>query len=142
MFDLLDKESGKVDMLAASTFGQFMAVKASGFVETSLQQTIYEYAKRKSDTRIAAYVLQQATYLNSLNCEKIQRFLAPFNKDWWDLICGHCNQQVRDSVDSLKTVRDDVAHGKHNGTGIRIVRRYFEDSVKFSVAMQDVILKN
>tara|TARA_R110002051_G_scaffold324562_1_gene422421 strand:- start:458 stop:934 length:477 start_codon:yes stop_codon:yes gene_type:complete len=141
LFDLLDRESGKVDILAASTFGQFMAVKSGGFVETSVQQTMYEYAKRKSDTQIASYVLKQATYLNSLNCEKISKFLEPFNKDWWNEIAGHCPRTALESIDSLKNVRDDVAHGKHNGTGLRIVRGYFDDAVKFSTALQNVVLR-
>lgn len=140
LFDLLSRESSKVDILAAATFGQFMAVKSGGFIETTVQLTMYEYARRHSNSQIAGYVFQQSKYLNSLNCEKIERFISPFNKDWWTEVSRRCGPKILDSIDSLKNVRDDVAHGKHNGTGLITIREYFRDSVTFSKEMQEVLL--
>ena len=141
LFDLLMKESPKVDLKAASAFGQFMAVQSGGFVERTVQLTMYDYAKTRSNAQISSFVLKRAKFLNSLNCEKIERFLEPFDKSWWQKIETLCGQDVLQSIDSLKSIRDDVAHGKHNGTGINIVKNYFDHAVVFSREFQEVILE-
>lgn len=118
-----------------------MAVQCAGFVEFSLQQTIYEYAQKRANSEIAEYILTRANYLNSLNCKKIREFLGGFSSTWWPEIETLSGAKIIGSVDSLKNVRDDVAHGKNNGTGLTTIKQYFSDCVVFSGHLQDVILK-
>lgn len=141
LFGLLIEESSKVDMKAASAFGQFMAVQSGGFVERTVQLTMFDYAKTRSNHQISSFVLKRAEYLNSLNCKKIEQFLEPFDNTWWQEIAAICGPTILQSIDSLKNVRDDVAHGKHNGTGINTIKDYFDHAVVFSREFQKTILE-
>ena len=44
------------------------------------------------------------------------------------------------AVDSLKTLRDQIAHGKNNGTGYGTVKGYYQRAKAFVVDFNSVIL--
>lgn len=140
LFHLLNADAGKVDIKTLSVFSQFMAVKSAGFVELSVQLTFEEYAKNRSNTEISKFLLYSAGRLNSVNCEKIEIFLGRFNSSWWSKIVTSVDQEHLDAIDSLKTIRDQVAHGKHNGTGLNRIQDYFKSAIIFSTEFQKIIL--
>lgn len=131
LFKAVIAEQNKVSMTLLPVFSSYMAVKASGFVEISVKEILSEYGRRNSNNEIRTFIVSNVHYENSLNCEKIQKLLDRFDKTWWVSIVSKIDQSTRDAINSLKTIRDQVAHGKNNGTGIIVINQYFESSVKF-----------
>ena len=140
LFSLCQNESQNVDIKSLSIFSQFMAVKSAGFVELTVQHTLSEYGRQRGNSEISRFVLTSAERLNSLNCVKIEAFLQRFDQDWWSEVCLKVSDEHLSAIDSLKTIRDQVAHGKHNGTGLTVIKKYFDSVVFFSKEFQDIIL--
>lgn len=141
LFKSISIEQHKVDISLLSVFSSFMAIKAAGYVEKSVKEILSEYARRNTNKQILQYISSTVEYENSLNCEKIQKIFDRFEKSWWEKIDQKLDQSIREGVNSLKTIRDQIAHGKHNGTGLTIVKQYFDSSTKLIEISGKEILK-
>jgi hypothetical protein len=123
-FALIEAEKDKVDVRLLSLFANQMALRCAGLVEKSVQLILAEYARRRANPEIARFVQRQAEWENSLNCEKIEKLLDRFNKDWWRDIEASTTEESRLAIDSLKNIRDQLAHGGENGTGLVSILSY------------------
>lgn len=110
-------------------------------VETSIIQILSEYGRLNGNPRIKRFVEKTVERNNSLNCEKIKKILDNFDIAWWPSIQGRCSPEVLEAVDSLKTLRDQLAHGKENGTGLHTVKRYHENAKVFVEKVSVTILR-
>lgn len=137
----MESASNSVDIKLLSVFSNHLAIKSAGLIEKSLQYTLDEYCRRRSSAFIANFVRKMAERENSLNCEKIRNFLDRFDSSWWSEIQQDLDEPVFVAIDSLKTIRDQIAHGNHNGTGLITIKQYYENVVIFCTTMQKVILK-
>lgn len=141
LFNSISSEQNKVDISLLPVFSSYMAIKAAGYVEKSVKEILSEYARRNSNKQILQYISSTVEYENSLNCEKIQKIFDKFEKNWWEKIDTKLDQSIRDGVNSLKTIRDQIAHGKHNGTGLTVVKQYFDSAIKLIDISGKEILK-
>lgn len=71
---------------------------------------------------------------------EIEKILAKFSSNWWSSIEGATSNAERSAVDSLKTLRDQVAHGAYNGTGFTTVEGYYVGAKRFVEAVSDELL--
>lgn len=129
LFTALDREKDNMDLRLQGVFANHLALKAAGFVEKSVQLTVAEYARRHSNPLVSSYVLRTIEWENSLNCEKIEKILSRFDPGWWPTISAHLTEENLSAIDSLKNIRDQLAHGGDNGTGFTVIRRYFESAI-------------
>ena len=53
---------------------------------------------------------------------------------------GNLKPETMSAIDSLKDLRDQIAHGKDNGTGIHIVERYFVGAKDYASTVSSVVL--
>ena len=74
-----------------------------------------------------------------MNCDKIERVLHRFDKDWWPALELRTAAENMAAIDSLKTLRDQIAHGKPNGTGYITVKGYYKRSRQFIADFAAVI---
>ena len=128
---VLEKTSQEVDPVIQNVFSNHIVLAGAGLIEKSIEAILYEYSGRRGSPPLRKYVKTTVGYNNSLNCEKIERILNSFEKDWWKNIKNTTTEQERAAVDSLKTLRDQVAHGKPNGTGFVTVRDYYKLAKSF-----------
>lgn len=106
-------------------YANYAGLKAAGLVEFGVREILAEYGRRRGNDQLARYVRNVVEWENSLNCDKIEKLLGRFDITWWPSICGRTTAAQRAAVDSLKTLRDQYAHGTHNGTGYLIVEGYY-----------------
>lgn len=139
-FALIEVEKDKVDVRLLALFSNQMAIRSAGLVEKSVQMILAEYARRRSNSEIARFVQRQAEWENSLNCDKIEKLLDRFNKDWWRSLVETTSEESRLAVDSLKNIRDQLAHGGDNGTGLVNIRAYFQASSSLIDELSELLL--
>lgn len=137
---LLDAAAPDVDIPILSVFSNQLAIRSAAMVEYSVIQILSEYGRLNGNQRIGRFVEKTVTRNNSLNCEKIKTILDNFDVSWWPKIQTTCPAQSLEAVDSLKTLRDQLAHGKENGTGLQTVKVYYQDAKVFVNKLNAAIL--
>jgi hypothetical protein len=121
-------------------YSSHAALKASGLVELGVREILGEYARRNSNRAVKNFVENVVEWENSLNCEKIEKLLNRFDSTWWPSVRGRTTLSQQSAINSLKTLRDQYAHGKYNGTGYLIVEGYYFDAKQFVLEMADQIV--
>ena len=106
-------------------YSSYAALKGAGLVEFAFGEILSEYARQRGNPELARYVKSAVGWENSLNCEKIEKLLNRFDAAWWPAIFARTSPAQRSAVDSLKTLRDQYAHGTYNGTGYLVVEGYY-----------------
>lgn len=128
-----------VDARIQNVFANHVVLAGAGYIEDGVLATLAEYGRNNGNPRIARFVEQAVSRNNSLNCEKIEKILNQFDKDWWPTIKNNTKPENISAVDSLKTLRDQIAHGKPNGTGYMTVKDYYSRSKRFLIDFAAVV---
>lgn len=128
------------DLALQHVFSSHLVLASAGHVEKSTIHILSEYARQRGDTKLGRFVDKAVSRNNSLNCEKIKKILDMFDPEWWDQLEHSTGVDVRDSVDSLKTLRDQIAHGHRNGTGFSVVNNYYLHSTQFVRSLSMVVV--
>lgn len=137
---MLDSAAPEVEMRILSVFANQLAIRSAGMIEYSVIQILSEYGRLNGNQRIGRFVEKTVERNNSLNCEKIKVVLDNFDVTWWPSIQLSCPAEALEAVDSLKTLRDQLAHGRENGTGLNTVKTYYEGAKVFVSRVNDAIL--
>lgn len=141
LFKKVRPELEKVDLIIQPLIAGNMIIRSAGFVERSVKHILFHYAKDRSNREIASFISKSIDRENSLNCEKIERILNRFDDRWWPAIREGTTYSSRSSIDSLKDLRDTIAHGGSNGTGLATVQSYFNGATQVIQKMTEEILK-
>lgn len=128
------------DLSLQHVFSSHLVLAGAGHVEQSVINILSEYGRLNGNPKIRRFVEKTIARNNSLNCEKIKTVTDQFDADWWIQIEATTSEVDRVAVDSLKTLRDQIAHGKRNGTGFSIVESYYKSSKSFVRAFSAVVL--
>lgn len=106
----------------------YLAIAACGLVEVVVQEILYDFTRNNSSPKTASYVRSKLNWVITLNCPKIDALLRAFDPEWGILFNEKTSDRQKYAINSLRNLRNQLAHGKHNGTGYPTVRRYYEDS--------------
>jgi RiboL-PSP-HEPN len=137
---LMDNALQDADIKLQTVFSSHLTTLASGHVEISVRAILGEYARTRSNEQLKKFVHKTVSWENSLNVEKIEKILDRFDSDWVKKLAAKISLEEKEAINSLKTLRDDIAHGKHNGTGYIVVQRYFSESIKFIQKLDNIVL--
>ncbi|MDO6458813.1 hypothetical protein Q4494_17155 [Celeribacter halophilus] len=136
----MDQTVGEVDLRIQNVFANHIALAGAGYIEEAVLATLSEYGRTHGNPRISRFIEKSVSRHNSLNCEKIEKILHQFDRDWWPKIKAQTSPENIAAVDSLKTLRDQIAHGKPNGTGYTTVKTYYTNSKRFISDFANVVI--
>ena len=127
------------DPLVQNVFANHLVLAGAGLVEKSVAIILAEFSTNRGCPPLSSYVEHTVSFQNSLNCEKIQRILNGFDSSWWIEVDSRTSPETIAAVDSLKNLRDQIAHGKPNGTGFATVKGYYVQAKSFVRHPNEVI---
>lgn len=136
-FDKLSRDS---DIDIHTVLSNHMVLRVAGLVENSLQAMFDEYCRRYSNIQISHFVSKTIRRENSLNTEKIKNIIEKLDSEIWLSVSELLESVQTEALDSIKAIRDQIAHGKSNGTGLRTVRGYFDEIKKLLKILCDKIV--
>lgn len=120
-----------LDLKLQSALASQLAIRSAGVIEHGVRDTLTFYALRRGNEPLRRYVEKTVSYENSLNCPKIEKILGRWNPLWWGAVVVGTSDAERAAVDSLKAIRDKVAHGDDPGAGFVKIRDYYTLSKSF-----------
>lgn len=120
-------------------FSKYVVFAGSGLIENSISATLNEYCGSHSNQQIQKFISKYIKWQNSFNCNKIKELLNRFDRHWWQEIEDKTTKEERISIDSLKNLRDTLAHGGRNGTRYHVVIQYYRDAKNFVDVVEKVI---
>ena len=83
-----------------------------------------EFTRPRAHTQIVSYVDTTMSWEGSINRFKLERILGRFDKRWFQSLESAADAAEKNAVDSVKELRDQLAHGNDNGTGYATARSY------------------
>ncbi|XAP78324.1 HEPN domain-containing protein [Citromicrobium bathyomarinum] len=116
-----------------------LVILASGHVELSVKELIKRYGDAHGNRQIVRFMDKTIDRENSLNCEKIENILSRLDRGWWPRLSSSIEPDEISAIDSLKALRDQVAHGRFNGTGFMTVRNYYHGAKKFVTKLDEIV---
>jgi hypothetical protein len=127
------------DLRIQAYLSKYLIIMASAYIELSVKEVLGLFCDSRSHPAIKEFVESTISWENSLNCRKIEEILGRFDKSVWSQLQTELDVEALSSIDSLKTLRDQVAHGKDNGTGYVVISRYFGAILDFSEKLLSVM---
>lgn len=125
-----------------SLLAKIVCIRISGLLEIALKCRISDYSEKKTPKEIKRFLTQKFKDITNLKAKKLCDILSTFSLDWQKSFEEKLseNSQIKSSLDSLITLRNDIAHGQNCVTSLSNVQQYFDDA-KIVVGLFDRIIK-
>ncbi len=125
-----------------ATFAKYICVRLGGFMETSLKESIQNFVEaRKSHSVISSYIKTRLQDITNLNAEKIERVLKSFSDDWCREFKKRSTDEMRMSLGSVYTNRNDIAHGGNNNVSLTNLKNDYANLKSVASLLDDIISK-
>lgn len=125
----------KMQYIAAS----YITVAASGLLETGIQTILYDFSSSKSSEKVGGYVRKKLKGAITLNCEKICALLGSFDAKWQIEFSKNITHQQKVAINSLKTLRDEVTHGRNWNPSYTNVKNYYDSTVQALEVVYEIV---
>jgi len=116
-----DKQS---DIYLQSHIARYLIIVTAGYFEQVVQVALRKFTKPRASPQIISYVEATLAWEGSINRAKLLHILDRFDPSWFPKIEARANDAQKNAVDSIKDLRDQLAHGAENGTGYGVAKMY------------------
>ena len=114
----------------ASALCKHLCILASGYIENSVRDIIFDYTKRKSNENVTNFVLSRLKSLGNPKIENILQLVGAFNGQWRASIEQQLDEEMKDAINSIVSNRNQIAHGIDVGITFGQILSYYKSSVK------------
>lgn len=119
---------------------RYVCVLASGYLETSLRAEILTYVEsRVHDYRVVKFVETGLKRLGNPSSDYILELVGRFGNDLRHRLDDNLDLREKSAVDSIRTNRNQIAHGGSSGLSLSFVRQYYKDSVTVVEKIKEVL---
>lgn len=118
-----------------SHWARYIAIISAGYFEEGVRLCVVGYCRKRANPQIVSFVEGRVAREGSINRAKLKKILDDFDLDLYDAIDAKADAETRSAVDSLKDLRDQLAHGKDNGTGLVTVLKYYAGAKRYIANM-------
>ena len=128
------------DLNLMSHWGRYLCVMVAGFLEQSIQTIYQDFANRSAeDPRVARYVSRRLRRVRNPNAEEFLQTAGHFDNQWrlnlQDFFSG--DARPKEAINSIMSLRNNIAHGGNASIAPNTVRDYLERSVQVLELIED-----
>jgi hypothetical protein len=120
----ISKFDVETELFVQSHLGRYLVILTAGYVEQTIQSALTDFARRTAHPDIALFVSNTLAWEGSINRDKLSKILKRFNGSWYEEIESAATDAEKNAIDSIKELRDQLAHGLDNGTGYGVIKNY------------------
>jgi RiboL-PSP-HEPN len=121
---LIEKFDTQTDVFMQSHLSRYLIIITAGYFEQAIQNALVKFATDRAHQDIVNYVDSTLSWEGSINRDKLSRILKRFNQSWFEKLEASTTEAEKNAIDSVKELRDQLAHGLDNGTGYTVARNY------------------
>lgn len=139
--DLLEKIKVVSDDEIKAHLSRYFCIKISGYLENVIKILIVHYSDGSSPKEVSNYLQQDVKNITNLSGEKIDRILTKFSKDWSSKFAERVSEQQIESLNSIISNRNNIAHGQQDNISLSVMIQYYEDLKGIVIILKDIIKK-
>ena len=148
----LDSQERKLDILLTQInstqddeikahLSKYFCVRVSGYLENVLKSLVASYSEGSSPQAVSAYVQNTMKNVTNLSEDKLTKLLKKFNDDWELTFLDKVSDQQLESLNSLISNRNSIAHGQQDNISHRYIGQYYKDVKGIVLILKDIIKK-
>lgn len=117
---------------------QLMTIWVSGYLEVTCRDVLLTYTERKSDEAVTRFVNQNLQRMRNPNTEQILSLVRSFDNDRANELKEFFQGRIKESVDGVVALRNQIAHGGFAYTTIAKVKAQFDDSRELAGKLREL----
>lgn len=126
----LESESRDLSDVNKARLAQLLAVWASGYLEASCRDILLAYTSNRADPSVVRYVQRKLERFPNPRIQNIVSEISNFDENAADEIESFADGRIKESVNSIVAIRNQVAHGRSSTTSMARVGAYAHDAKK------------
>lgn len=120
---------------------KYFCVLISGYLENVLKFLVANYSEGSSPQAISAYVQNTMRSATNLSGEKLSKLLKRFDDDWEGDFLNIVSEQQLESLNSIISNRNSIAHGQQDNISYSLIGQYFSDVKQIVLILKNIIKK-
>jgi hypothetical protein len=113
------------DLEIRSDFARYLCILVSGFIENTVTVLATAYCREGSRPPVANYAGSQLGRLQNLNSERLGQVIGAFEPSWRDDLVSFLAGPRKDALDSVLSLRNQIAHGESVGVTYVRIHEYY-----------------
>lgn len=123
---LISKIDAQADIFLQSHLGRYLLILTAGYFEQAVQSALTQFTQARAQPQIVNYISTSLGWEGSINRDKLGRILDRFDRAWFIQLESATTDAEKNALDSVKELRDQLAHGVDNGTGYGVIKSYHQ----------------
>jgi hypothetical protein len=124
-----------------SHVGRYVIVLTAGYFEESVRLSLVECFRRKGvPGEVLQFINNRVKFGGSINRKKLEILLNAFRNDWYPSIELLASDAEKAAVDSVKTLRDKLAHGEDVSFGYSTARSNYFRVKQYTQRLIEIVL--
>jgi len=124
-----------------SHFSKYLCIKVSGYLENVVKTLISTYIDGTCPRPIQSFIKNKIKNTTNLSTDKIAVFLENFEKTWASEFETKLSDKMSESLNSVVSNRNQIAHGGQDNITPRVIKGYYEDIKEVVKILQEIIKK-
>lgn len=120
---------------------KYFCVRISGYLENVFKILIANYSEGSSPRAVSNYLQNDLKNLTNLSEERLQQTLTKFNQDWCFNFTDKVTEQQLESLNSIISNRNSIAHGQQDNISHKVIGQYYLDLKEIIKILRDTIKK-
>ena len=108
-----------------SRLAQIMTIWASGYLEATCREVLGDYSARRANPAVARYVSRNLERFANPNVERIVDLVRSFNDDYARELEDFARGEIKEGINGMIALRNQIAHGRSTDTTIARVSQQF-----------------
>lgn len=122
-------------------FAKYLCVKTSGLFENYIKSQIGDFADSTSAQQISKHVKAKNKHFTNIDYRKLEGFINSFSPEWWENFEKQLNADLKSSLNSIISNRNNIAHGNTDSITFRNMKTHYKNMKRIISILDSVIKK-
>lgn len=118
------------DIEMQAHWAKYLCVLSSGFIENSIKELVIDYSKKCSNPNIQRFVSHNLRGFQNPKVPNILNLMGSLNISWKEQIEHNMETELVDSINSIVSNRNSIAHGENVGITYHSISKYYQNAIK------------
>lgn len=135
----ISRMNGEQDDFKKAVYAKWLIMLTAGYVEKSLQSIMKSYSESRGNKKVSDFVSRQIARHLSINMDKLREVVGSFSRSWVDELDSKATISQVEAINSVKTLRDQFAHGSDNGVRWSTATGYWNEIKELMEVVNDIV---